>query len=136
MKVAGSVRVPGDKSITHRALLLAGLTRGTSYIGGALTSLDAQSSARVLRQLGTELSPLRKGAMVTSRGRGKFRRPADTLFCGNSGTTTRLLLGLLSAHRFSATLTGDSSLRRRPMRRVTVPLSAMGARFTEQQGDG
>ena len=136
MKVAGSVRVPGDKSITHRALLLAGLTRGTSYIGGALTSLDAQSSARVLRQLGTELSPLRKGATVTSRGRGKFRRPADTLFCGNSGTTTRLLLGLLSAHRFSATLTGDSSLRRRPMRRVTGPLSQMGARFDEQPHDG
>src|SRR5215212_5111753 len=130
MKVAGSVRVPGDKSITHRVLLLAGLTRGTSYIGGALTSLDAQSSARVLRQLGSELSPLRSGATVTVRGRGTFRRPAATLFCGNSGTTTRLLLGLLSAHRFSATLTGDRSLRRRPMRRVTVPLSAMGARFT------
>ena len=136
MKVAGSVRVPGDKSITHRVLLLAGLTRGTSHIGGALTSLDAQSSARVLRQLGAELSPLRRGAMVTVRGRGRFRPPQDALFCGNSGTTTRLLLGLLSAHRFSATLTGDRSLCRRPMRRVTVPLAAMGARFTEQQGDG
>ena len=61
MKVAGSVRVPGDKSITHRVLLLAALTRGTSHIGGALTSLDARSSARVLRQLGAELSPLRPG---------------------------------------------------------------------------
>ena len=136
MKVAGSVRVPGDKSITHRVLLLAGLTRGTSHIGGALTSLDAQSSARVLRQLGADLSPLRRGATVTVRGRGRFRPPQDSLFCGNSGTTTRLLLGLLSAHRFSATLTGDRSLRRRPMRRVTVPLAAMGARFTEKQGDG
>ncbi|MBA3444943.1 MAG: 3-phosphoshikimate 1-carboxyvinyltransferase [Gemmatimonadales bacterium] len=136
MKVAGSVRVPGDKSITHRVLLLAGLARGTSHIGGALTSLDAQSSARVLRQLGSELSPLRKGTTVTVRGRGKFTAPKVTLFCGNSGTTTRLLLGLLSAHRFSATLTGDRSLRRRPMRRVTVPLATMGAQFTEQQGDG
>lgn len=136
MKVAGSVRVPGDKSITHRVLLLAGVTRGTSHIGGALTSLDARSSARVLRQLGAELSPLREGTTVTVRGRGRFRAPERPLFCGNSGTTTRLLLGLLSAHRFAATLTGDHSLRRRPMRRVTVPLSAMGARFTEQQGDG
>ena len=136
MKVAGSVRVPGDKSITHRVLLLAGLTRGTSHIGGALTSHDARSTARVLRQLGAELSPLRPAVPVTVHGRGKFRRPEGPLFCGNSGTTTRLLLGLLAAHRFSATLTGDRSLRRRPMRRVTVPLASMGARFTERNGDG
>ena len=136
MRVAGSVRVPGDKSITHRVLLLAALARGTSNIGGALTSLDARSTARVLRQLGAELSPLRPGVPVTVRGVGKFRRPEGPLFCGNSGTTTRLLLGLLSAHRFSATLTGDRSLRRRPMRRVTVPLASMGARFTEGNGDG
>ena len=136
MKISGSVRVPGDKSITHRVLLLAALTKGISHIGGALTSLDAQSSARVLRQLGAEVLPLRKGATVRVRGRGRFQRPERTLFCGNSGTTTRLLLGLLAAHRFSATLTGDASLRRRPMRRVTTPLAAMGARFTEQDGDG
>jgi 3-phosphoshikimate 1-carboxyvinyltransferase len=136
VKVAGSVRVPGDKSITHRVLLLAALTPGTSHIGGALTSLDARSSARVLRQLGAELSPLRQGATVTVRGRRRFRAPDAALFCGNSGTTTRLLLGLLSAHRFTATLTGDRSLRQRPMRRVTLPLTAMGARFTEQKGDG
>lgn len=136
MKVAGSVRVPGDKSITHRVLLLAALSRGTSHIGGALTSLDARSTARVLRQLGAELSPLRPGVPVTVRGARKFRRPEGPLFCGNSGTTTRLLLGLLSSHRFSATLTGDRSLRRRPMRRVTVPLASMGARFTEGNGDG
>ena len=136
MRVAGSVRVPGDKSITHRVLLLAALTRGLSHIGGALTSLDARSTARVLRQLGAELSPLRPGVLVTVGGMRKFRRPEGPLFCGNSGTTTRLLLGLLSAHRFSATLTGDRSLRRRPMRRVTVPLAFMGARFTEGNGDG
>jgi 3-phosphoshikimate 1-carboxyvinyltransferase len=136
MKVAGSIRIPGDKSITHRVLLLAALAPGTSHIGGALTSLDARSTARVLRQLGAELSPLRQGMPVTVKGKGRFRRPGGTLFCGNSGTTTRLLLGLLSAHRFSATLTGDRSLRRRPMRRVTVPLASMGARFTERNGDG
>jgi 3-phosphoshikimate 1-carboxyvinyltransferase len=136
MRVTGTVRAPGDKSITHRALLLAGLARGTSHVGGALTSLDARSSARALRQLGAEIPALRQGEVLTIRGRGRFRRPDRTLDCGNSGTTTRLLLGLLAGHRFRATLTGDASLRRRPMRRVTVPLAEMGARFEESGGDG
>ncbi|MGH7498528.1 MAG: 3-phosphoshikimate 1-carboxyvinyltransferase [Gemmatimonadales bacterium] len=136
MKVAGTVRVPGDKSITHRALLFAALARGTSHLGGALTSLDARSTARVLRQLGAGVTPLRGGMVVTVQGKGRLRRPSDTLDCGNSGTTTRLLLGLLAGHRFSATLTGDASLRRRPMRRVTGPLTEMGARFVETNGDG
>ena len=134
MRVGGTVQVPGDKSITHRVLLLAALARGTSRIGGALTSLDARSTARVLRQLGAALSPLRPGATTTVQGRGRFRRPIESLNCGNSGTTTRLLLGLLSAHQFSATLTGDSSLRRRPMRRIIVPLERMGARFSSDDG--
>jgi 3-phosphoshikimate 1-carboxyvinyltransferase len=136
VRVAGTVRVPGDKSITHRVLLLGALGRGMSRITGALTSLDARSSARVLRQLGAGVSPLRQGAVALVQGRGSFRRPIEILNCGNSGTTTRLLLGLLSAHQFSATLTGDRSLRRRPMRRVTAPLSTMGARFIERNGDG
>jgi 3-phosphoshikimate 1-carboxyvinyltransferase len=136
MKVAGTVRAPGDKSITHRALLLAALGRGVSHVGGALTSLDARSTARVLRQLGAEISPLREGEVLGIKGRGRFRAPDRTLDCGNSGTTTRLLLGLLAGHRFRATLTGDASLRRRPMRRVTVPLREMGARFEERGGDG
>lgn len=136
MIVGGSVRVPGDKSITHRALLLGALARGTSRVRGALTSLDARSSARVLRQLGARISPLREGAVVSIEGSGRFRRPDGVLDCGNSGTTTRLLLGLLAGHDFAATLTGDGSLRRRPMRRVTVPLTRMGARFTEHGGDG
>ena len=136
MRVGGSVRVPGDKSITHRTLLLGALAGGTSHVGGALTSLDARSSARVLRQLGAEISPLRPGRVVAIRGRRRLARPAERLDCGNSGTTTRLLLGLLAGHRFSATLTGDASLRRRPMRRVTGPLEQMGARFVEHDGDG
>jgi 3-phosphoshikimate 1-carboxyvinyltransferase len=128
--------VPGDKSITHRALLFAAMARGTSHVGGALTSLDARSSARVLRQLGARVSQLRPDTVVTIVGAGRLRRPARTLDCGNSGTTTRLLLGMLAGHRFAATLTGDASLRRRPMRRVTVPLGRMGARFSERGGDG
>jgi 3-phosphoshikimate 1-carboxyvinyltransferase len=132
MYVGGRIRVPGDKSLSHRALLFAAMARGTSHVGGILTSLDARSSARVLRQLGADVSPLGEGRTVVVRGRGRLKRPAGTLNCGNSGTTTRLLLGLLAAHPYSATLTGDSSLRRRPMRRVTVPLTEMGARVSEQ----
>lgn len=136
MRVGGSIRVPGDKSLSHRALLFASLARGTSHIGGLLTSLDARSSARVLRQLGATVSPLAQGRMVTVVGRGRLHRPDDVLDCGNSGTTTRLLLGMLAAHPFAATLTGDGSLRRRPMRRVTVPLRQMGARVEETNEAG
>jgi 3-phosphoshikimate 1-carboxyvinyltransferase len=136
VKVAGRVRVPGDKSITHRALLFAAMARGRTHVGGALTSLDARSTARVLRQLGAAVSPLRPDTVVTIQGAGRLRRSARTLDCGNSGTTTRLLLGLLAGHRFPTTLTGDASLRRRPMRRVTGPLALMGARVSERGGDG
>ncbi len=136
MQVGGSIRVPGDKSLSHRALLLAAMARGTSHIGGILTSLDARSSARVLRQLGAEISSLGPDRVVTVKGRGRLSRPADVLNCGNSGTTTRLLLGLLAAHPMTVSLTGDQSLRKRPMRRVTVPLQQMGARVTEQNERG
>lgn len=136
MRVDGTIRVPGDKSLSHRALLFAAMARGTSHVGGMLTSLDARSSARVLRQMGVEISPLSAERVVTVTARGRLRRPAEILNCGNSGTTTRLLMGLLAAHKFTATLTGDKSLRRRPMRRVTVPLQAMGAQVTEQNERG
>lgn len=136
MHVAGSIRVPGDKSLSHRALLFAALAKGTSHIGGMLTSLDARSSARVLRQLGATISPLTEGRMVTVVGRRRLRRSNTVLDCGNSGTTTRLLLGMLAAHPFASTLTGDGSLRRRPMRRVTVPLRQMGARVEETNDAG
>ena len=135
MVVAGSVRVPGDKSLTHRLLLLAGLAPGRSRIQGALTSLDARSTAGVLRVLGVGVTPLRVGAAITVTGRRRFKRPEQALDCGNSGTSARLVLGLLAAHPFRAFLTGDASLRRRPMRRVTEPLAAMGARFESQSPD-
>ncbi len=130
MLIHGTVKVPGDKSVTHRLLLLAGLASGKSRIRGGLTSLDARSTARVLRQLGADVTPLRphQDILILARG-ARFRRPRGTLHCGNSGTTARLLLGLLAGHDFQATLTGDNSLRHRPMRRVTEPLSRMGARF-------
>jgi 3-phosphoshikimate 1-carboxyvinyltransferase len=130
MKVGGVIRVPGDKSITHRLLMLAAMARGVSHIGGALTSLDARATAASLRRLGADVSPLRADAVTRIAGRGRLHRPLARLHCGNAGTTARLLLGLLAAHRFETEMTGDKSLRRRPMGRVTVPLGRMGARFT------
>ena len=94
-----SHRVPGDKSITHRALLLAALAPGRSRIRGALTSQDARSTARVVRQLGARVSPLREGTDLSIEGAGGFIPPRDTLHCGNSGTTARLLLGLATLGR-------------------------------------
>jgi 3-phosphoshikimate 1-carboxyvinyltransferase len=135
VKVGGTVRVPGDKSISHRALILAALARGRSEIAGLLAGDDVKSTARVLRRLGVELSQVRAGAVTRVRGR-PLRRPSGVLHCGNSGTTARLILGVLAGRPFAARLTGDASLRRRPMRRVTEPLAAMGARFSEMRGDG
>ena len=133
MKVRGAVRPPGDKSISHRALMLAALARGTSELTGLLTGEDVKSTARVLRQLGAGISAIGAGT-VTVRG-SRLSSPASRLHCGNSGTTARLLLGILAGQRFPATLTGDASLRRRPMRRVTEPLRAMGARIDDTHGD-
>ncbi len=136
MRIDADLPVPGDKSITHRMLILAAMARGRSRITGALTSLDARSTARVLRRLGATVSPLVAGREIVIEGRGRFRRSERVLHCGNSGTSARLLLGLLSAHPFASTLTGDRSLRRRPMRRVTDPLARMGARFSFTGSDG
>jgi 3-phosphoshikimate 1-carboxyvinyltransferase len=135
MIVHGTVRPPGDKSITHRALLLASLVSGTSVVRHALTSADARSTAACLRALGVGVGALRAGTPVRIEG-GAWRAPGGTLDCGNSGTTARLLLGLLAARPFEARVSGDGSLRRRPMRRVTVPLRQMGAEVHEEGGDG
>ena len=132
MHVHGVVRVPGDKSISHRALLLGALARGTSRISGALAAVDVQSTARVLRQLGVRISPLRDRAAVTVRG-ARFRSPRGTLDCGNSGTTARLVLGAIAGQSVRALLSGDASLRRRPMRRVIEPLVAMGATISARE---
>jgi 3-phosphoshikimate 1-carboxyvinyltransferase len=123
--------------------MLAALARGTSAVTGLLTGQDVKSTARVLRRLGATISSVRDGAVVrvsrAPRPSGSplgLTAPRSPLNCGNSGTTARLLLGILAGQRFPATLTGDASLRRRPMRRVTEPLRTMGADIVEQRGDG
>jgi len=135
MIVTGTAHVPGDKSLTHRALYLAAVAPGVSVIERPLASLDSRSTARILRALGVEVGALRQGQAVRVRGRA-WRQPSGVLHCGNSGTTARLGMGLLSARPVTVALTGDRSLRRRPMRRVTEPLALMGARFTMGTNDG
>lgn len=129
MNVGGSLRVPGDKSISHRALMLAALGDGSSRITDILESADVHSTASVLRALGAEIPELSADITVHGVGLRAFGAPSEPLDCGNSGTTTRLMAGIVAALPITATFVGDASLSRRPMRRVAKPLEAMGARF-------
>ncbi|MEO7822357.1 MAG: 3-phosphoshikimate 1-carboxyvinyltransferase [Gemmatimonadaceae bacterium] len=136
MKVHGSVRMPGDKSISHRALILSSLAAGESLIRGVLDSEDVASTARVLRALGVDIPPLADVVRIVGVGLRGLRPPRTSLDCGNSGTTTRLVAGMVAAHPFSARFEGDESLSRRPMKRIAEPLTYMGARVDFEKGDG
>jgi 3-phosphoshikimate 1-carboxyvinyltransferase len=128
------ILLPGDKSITQRALILAALAKGESRLTGLLAGSDPQSTAWVLRALGADVPPPPEdGSALRLRGVGLtgFESPERDLDFGNSGTGARLMMGVLAGQPLSATLTGDTSLRSRPMRRVTEPLTEMGATFRE-----
>jgi 3-phosphoshikimate 1-carboxyvinyltransferase len=135
MRVDGALRVPGDKSISHRSLMLGALGDGASRVRGVLRSLDVESTAGVLRALGARIPALGDEMVIEGGGLRGLRAPTVDLDCGNSGTTTRLMAGIIAGSPLSARLVGDASLSRRPMGRVARPLSAMGARF-EFQGGG
>jgi 3-phosphoshikimate 1-carboxyvinyltransferase len=131
----GMLRVPGDKSISHRALMFGAMAVGETRITGLLEGEDVLRTAAAMRALGAEVAQDGPGAWrVAGRGVGGLAEPADVLDMGNSGTAARLLAGILASHPFFSVLTGDASLRRRPMRRVTEPLAQCGARFTGREG--
>jgi 3-phosphoshikimate 1-carboxyvinyltransferase len=131
------VRVPGDKSISHRSLILAALSDGSSSITGLLRSADVQSTADVLSWMGVRIGSDGDVVRVDGVGLRGLSAPRRELDCGNSGTTARLMSGVCAAHAFDSTLVGDASLSRRPMRRATEPLEQMGAGFTfHEQSDG
>jgi len=130
------IRVPGDKSLSHRALIFAALATGTSRVRDILLSADVQSTAGVLRALGVAVPVLGADIAVESRGARALAAPQADLDCGNSGTTTRLMAGVAAGCAFRSRFVGDASLSRRPMRRVARPLTAMGARVTLESGDG
>jgi 3-phosphoshikimate 1-carboxyvinyltransferase len=131
LSLQGRIRVPGDKSISHRALMLGAIAHGETTIEGLLLGEDPRSTASCFRTLGAEISELNtKFVRVRGIGLGALQEPVDVLNAGNSGTTLRLMLGLLASHsgRFFS-ITGDSSLRSRPMSRVVKPLQEMGAQI-------
>lgn len=131
----GELRVPGDKSISHRALMLAALAEGRSCIEGFLEGEDTRATAAVLQQLGVRITAPADGVrMIDGVGLRGLRASAQPLDCGNAGTGMRLLAGLLAGQGFDSTLVGDASLSRRPMRRVIDPLTAMGARIDSSDG--
>ena len=133
--LSGRIAVPGDKSISHRALMFGALAVGETRITGLLEGEDVLRTAAAMRALGAEVVREADGTWrVAGRGIGGLLEPADVLDMGNSGTAARLLCGILASHRLFAVMTGDASLRQRPMRRVIDPLAACGARFSSREG--
>ncbi|MCW8086181.1 3-phosphoshikimate 1-carboxyvinyltransferase [Sabulicella glaciei] len=133
--LTGRIAVPGDKSISHRALMFGALAVGETAITGLLEGEDVLRTAAAMRLLGAEVERLGEGRWrVAGRGIGGLTEPEDVLDMGNSGTAARLICGLLAGHPIFAVMTGDASLRRRPMKRVTEPLAATGAVFRGREG--
>ena len=130
----GEIVIPGDKSVSHRAFLLGALARGPSRVLHCLASDDVERSRRAVEALGVAVRRDGEAWIVEGKGREAFRAPGSALEMGNSGTTTRLLLGILAGCPLEVTLTGDASLSGRPMRRVTEPLQKMGATVRGENG--
>jgi len=139
-RLRGELRLPGDKSISHRALLMAALADGASTIEGAGDGVDVRSTAGIVRALGAAVDRRPDAGRtvsyrVVSPGADGLRQPADVLDCGNSGTSLRLVSGVLAGLPMTATLDGDASLRRRPVARIIEPLRSMGAALTAREDD-
>lgn len=137
LSLQGTIKIPGDKSISHRALMLGAIASGETTIEGLLLGEDPRSTASCFRDMGAEISELNtEKVIVKGIGLGNLQEPVDVLNAGNSGTTLRLMLGLLASHpgRFF-TVTGDNSLRSRPMSRVVKPLQQMGAQIWGRSGN-
>ena len=132
--LSGELPVPGDKSISHRSLILNAMAEGTARITGLSNGEDVMSTMACLRGLGVEITEGNGPGEYTVAGRGPvLEEPTDILDAGNSGTSMRLLSGLLAAQPFMSVLTGDASLRTRPMRRIVDPLQRMGAQVMARQ---
>ena len=125
-----TIYVEGDKSISHRALMIASQCMGISSIKGILESEDINNTVRCLKALGVKIIKKNKSYLVYGNGLGSFRKSTKkNLYCGNAGTLVRLLSGLLATSNLKVNLTGDSSLKKRPMKRIIDPLSKIGANF-------
>src|SRR5882757_9122290 len=134
--IYAELEVPGDKSISHRAVMLASLSNGTCVIKGFLPSEDCLCTVAAMRALGVEIENADETTLIVHGKRRAFKAPTHDIDCGNSGTTMRLLAGLLAGQPFRSRLTGDGSLSKRPMRRVMEPLTKMGAKINAEGKDG
>ena len=126
----GEISVPGDKSISHRAVMFGSIAKGTTEITGFLNSADCNSTIASFSQMGIDISKQKNAVLVNGKGLHGLTAPSSVLDAENSGTTVRLMSGILSAQSFSSTITGDSSICKRPMKRIMEPLSLMGADIT------
>ncbi|HEY5793185.1 MAG TPA: 3-phosphoshikimate 1-carboxyvinyltransferase, partial [Chthoniobacterales bacterium] len=135
-RIETEIRVPGDKSISHRAILLSAISNGTCKITNFLEGEDCRSTMKAMMALGVKIETPEPGTVIVHGNKGVFAQPEESIDCGNSGTTMRLLSGILAAQPLKVRLTGDESLSRRPMKRVMIPLRQMGARLSaEGAGD-
>ena len=132
----GEVTVPGDKSISHRAVMFGALSEGKTEITNFLQGADCLSTIGCFRRLGIDIENQENTVTIWGKGLDGLSAPSGTLDAGNSGTTTRLISGILAAQPFTTTLTGDSSIQKRPMKRIIEPLSMMGARIESLNGNG
>ena len=132
--IDGVVELPGDKSISHRYAILAALAEGPSEIANYASAVDCQSTLECLRRLGVEIETGERLVRVSGTGLDGWKQPRKALDAENSGSTMRMLAGALAGQPFASTLTGDESLRRRPMRRVIEPLRQMGAEINSRDG--
>lgn len=132
----GEVTIPGDKSISHRAVMLGAISEGTTRITNFLRGADCLSTIACFRKMGIDIEESPDQILVHGKGLHGLQAPADILDAGNSGTTTRLISGILAGQSFESTLTGDASIQKRPMKRIITPLTMMGADVESLSGDG
>lgn len=132
----GEIAIPGDKSISHRAVMFGSISEGITEINHFLTGADCLSTIGCFRAMGIDISVNEENVIVNGKGLNGLKEPSMTLDCGNSGTTTRLISGILSGQKFSTRLTGDESIQKRPMKRIMTPLSMMGADIKSEKGNG
>ena len=131
----GEITVPGDKSISHRAVMFGSMAEGTTEVSNFLQGADCLSTIECFRKMGIEIENTPERILIHGKGLHGLSAPSDVLDVGNSGTTTRLISGILAAQPFEATLTGDASIQKRPMRRIIEPLSMMGADIASMNGN-
>ena len=135
-KLSGSLVIPGDKSISHRAIMFGSLAEGTTRITNFLEGADCLSTISCFQKMGIDIENTSGEILVHGKGLHGLCAPTETLDVGNSGTTTRLISGILAGQDFVSELTGDASIQKRPMKRIMTPLSQMGADIVSLNGNG